>query len=82
MNPKKLRIKQLLTAYNCTKRVNHRKTRFFIGYNPNTKCIEALVAVKGIGCTSMTTYNYCKETSRKLQEKLLIEDRSKGGELR
>lgn len=77
MNPKKPRIKQLLTAYNCTKRVNHRKTRFFIGYNPNTKCIEALVVIKGIGCTSMATYNYCKETSRKLQEKLLIEDKLK-----
>jgi hypothetical protein len=82
MNPKKLRIKQLLTVYNCTKRVNHRKTRFFISCNPDTRCIKALVVIKGIGCTSMATYNYCKETFRKLQEKLLIEDRPKGGELR
>lgn len=77
MNPKKLRIKQLLTVYNCTKRVNHRKTRFFISYNPDTKCIRALVAIKGIGYTSVATYNYCKETSGKLQEKLLIEDKLK-----
>ena len=77
MNPKKLRIKQLLTVYNCTKRVNHRKTRFFISYNPDTKCIRALVAIKGIGYTSVATSNYCKETSGKLQEKLLIEDKLK-----
>lgn len=76
MNPKKLRIKQLLTVYNCTKRVNHRKTRFFISYNPDTKCIRALVDIKGIGYTSVATYNYCKETSRKLQEKLLMEDKT------
>lgn len=47
MNPKKLRIKQLLTVYNCTKRVNHRKTRFFISCNPDTRCIKALVVIKG-----------------------------------